>query len=169
MFNTPTTAVPTMPIMHPQMARLYEAAAELKGVRGQSAVARLLNMSPQAVKNWEARGVSYEGAIGAQKIIGCNAVWVLENIGNMRLQDQPIVDNPNADRLRELSNDAIELAVMLDKFTTPENRIEAYGRALRAILGPPPGQTDAHPSGETQLAHTTGARSTARTTRKPPA
>ncbi len=69
--------------MHPSMARLYTAARELKGVVGQSAVARLLITSPQAIKNWEQRGVSQKGAIAAQMLIGCNAAWVIEGTGDM--------------------------------------------------------------------------------------
>lgn len=62
-------------------ARLYEAADEFRDVRGQSAVARLLNVSPQVMKNWEARGVSEGGALLAQKIIGCDANWILYGTG----------------------------------------------------------------------------------------
>lgn len=61
-----------MPQMHYSMARLYEAAKE-KGVIGQSAVARSLNVSPQRVKNWESRGISEQGARLAQSVFGCNA------------------------------------------------------------------------------------------------
>lgn len=67
--------------IQPTTARLYEAADELRDVRGQSAVARLLNVSPQVMKNWEARGVSEGGALLAQKIIGCDANWILNGAG----------------------------------------------------------------------------------------
>lgn len=70
-------------LMHPSMERLYQAARELKDVVGQSAVGRLLNASPQTIKNWESRGVSKTGAITAQEIVGCSATWVLEGTGLM--------------------------------------------------------------------------------------
>lgn len=69
--------------MHEQMERLYEAARALKGVDGQSAVARLLNQSPQTVKNWESRGVSKAGMILAQEVIGCSATWIKTGEGDM--------------------------------------------------------------------------------------
>ncbi len=69
--------------LHPSAERLYKAAEALKGVRGQSAVARLLIASPQTLKNWESRGVSRQGAITAQERIGCSAVWLLDGTGEM--------------------------------------------------------------------------------------
>jgi hypothetical protein len=69
--------------MHEQMARLYEAAEKIMGVTGQSAVARLLNVSPQNMNRWEARGVSAEGMIDAQELIGCSPLWVRSGIGPM--------------------------------------------------------------------------------------
>jgi hypothetical protein len=73
-----------MTTLHPSVQRLYQAAKDLRDVSGQSAVARLLGATPQVVKNWEARGISNEGALLAQKIIGCNANWLLEGIAQMR-------------------------------------------------------------------------------------
>lgn len=70
--------------IHPSMARLYQAAILLKRVRGQSAVARLMNTSPQVIKNWEARGVSKQGAIAAQESVGCNATWLVDGTGEMQ-------------------------------------------------------------------------------------
>ena len=69
--------------MHPSAERLYKAAKELKGAEGQSAIARLLNESPQNVNNWESRGVSRPGAIKAQAALGCDANWVLTGGGQM--------------------------------------------------------------------------------------
>ncbi|BEP93250.1 hypothetical protein GmRootA79_16340 [Acidovorax sp. A79] len=75
MFSARTIA--GMAEIHPTTERLYSAARELRDVIGQSAVARLLDISPQVMKNWEARGVSEGGALKAQKYIGCDANWVL--------------------------------------------------------------------------------------------
>lgn len=62
--------------MHESMVRLYKIALD-KGIRGQSAVARELNESPQTVKNWESRGISVTGALKAQGLFGCDANWIL--------------------------------------------------------------------------------------------
>lgn len=64
--------------LHATTERLYQAARELRGVSGQSAVARVLEVTPQVMKNWEKRGLSEGGALAAQKHIGCNANWLLE-------------------------------------------------------------------------------------------
>lgn len=75
-------AMESSPI-HPSTVRLYHAALALRDVSGQSAVARLLNVSPQTVKNWEARGISKVGAIAAQNVIGCSASWLVLGKGEM--------------------------------------------------------------------------------------
>lgn len=69
--------------MHKQMKRLYEAARELKGITGQSELARALNASPQTVKNWESRGVSRQGMLDAQRAMGCSALWIETGTGSM--------------------------------------------------------------------------------------
>ena len=68
------------------MQRLYDAAEKLKRVTGQSAVAALLNESPQTLNNWELRGISQRGAIVAQKKIGCSATWIKNGDGEMHQQ-----------------------------------------------------------------------------------
>lgn len=73
----------TVGAMHETMKRLYAAAELLKQVTGQSAVARLLNASPQTVKNWEARGVSKQGMLDAEQLIGCRPSWVRTGDGEM--------------------------------------------------------------------------------------
>lgn len=74
--------------------RLYEAAEKLKDIQGQSALARLLNTSPQTVKNWETRGVSKKGLIDASKIIGCSVIWLETGKGEMTTgNSRPIESN----------------------------------------------------------------------------
>ena len=77
-------------IMHIHMERLYQAAKELRQADGQSAVARLLNVSPQRINNWEARGISSEGLLEAQKTIGCNAIWVRDGVGEMGVETKQV-------------------------------------------------------------------------------
>ena len=69
--------------MHPVTERLYQAAQAIRGISGQSAVARALNESPQTVKNWETRGVSKAGALKAEELIGVRAAWLLTGEGQM--------------------------------------------------------------------------------------
>jgi phage repressor protein C with HTH and peptisase S24 domain len=69
--------------MHKQMTRLYEAAEKLQNLTGQSNLARVLNTSPQTVKNWEARGISKQGLLTAQRVIGCDATWLETGLGLM--------------------------------------------------------------------------------------
>lgn len=70
--------------MHATMIRLYKAAEELKGVTGQTNVAILLGESPQALNNWESRGMSKRAMITAQQRIGCSAVWLETETGQMK-------------------------------------------------------------------------------------
>jgi SOS-response transcriptional repressor LexA len=75
--------------MHPQMERLYLAARELRKVQGQSELARTLNTSPQTIHNWESRGVSKQGMLLAQRIVGCSASWLETGKGPMSLSGSP--------------------------------------------------------------------------------
>lgn len=72
--------------MHATTERLYQAALEIHNQSGQSAVARLLNESPQTVKNWESRGVSKQGAIKIEQQLGIRASWLLTGQGPMHAQ-----------------------------------------------------------------------------------
>lgn len=89
--------------MHPATERLYQAAKTLSDVTGQSAVARVLNESPQTVKNWESRGVSRAGALKAEEILGVRAAWLLTGEGSMSrdgvVSSLP-VHSPNSDEIR---------------------------------------------------------------------
>jgi hypothetical protein len=67
--------------IHESAARLYEAAKQV-GITGKSAVARALGESPQAVNNWEERGVSVVGALNAQARFGCDANWIRDGSGS---------------------------------------------------------------------------------------
>lgn len=69
--------------MHPQMERLFTAALDLRGADNPSAVARLLEESPQTVHNWERRGISAAGLLKAQKRVGCRAEWLATGQGQM--------------------------------------------------------------------------------------
>lgn len=82
-FNNGLFSCPKIEGMHETAKRLYQAAKSLRNTEGQSAVARLLNASPQTLKNWEARGVSNPGMLTAQRLIGCSATWLETGCGDM--------------------------------------------------------------------------------------
>lgn len=69
--------------MHAQMTRLYQAAKDLRGIEGQTEVAKLLNALPQTLNNWESRGISDQGLLKAQEAIGCDAIWLRDGSGDM--------------------------------------------------------------------------------------
>lgn len=69
--------------VHETASRLLAAAKALSGTEGPSDVARLLGVSPQRITNWMTRGVSKEGALDVQRIIGCSATWLLTGKGEM--------------------------------------------------------------------------------------
>ncbi len=78
-----------MPEIHPTMARLYRAAAA-RGLARPSDVAAELNTSQQRLKNWDARGISADGAIEVQAAMGINAVWVMRGEGAPDLSSHPM-------------------------------------------------------------------------------
>jgi len=83
MFNNNEFKCAILLPMNVQMTRLYSAAKTLKGIEGQSAVAKLLNVSPQTVNNWEERGISNDGLLKAQESVGCDAIWLRDGTGQM--------------------------------------------------------------------------------------
>ncbi len=89
-FNNAPFNAATINSMHETMKRLYEAAKELKGITGQSELARAMNASPQTVKNWESRGVSKQGILDAEKEIGCSAIWLETGNGGMLAAAEPL-------------------------------------------------------------------------------
>lgn len=71
-------------MMAPSCSRLYLAVKQLQGVEGQTAVGRILGASPQTMRNWEIRGVSECGALNAQRILKCDAIWILDGVGGLK-------------------------------------------------------------------------------------
>lgn len=72
--------------MHPSAERLFSAVLRLRQAQGVAAIAREVQQSAQAVKNWESRGVSAEGALLAQELLGVSAVWILHGRGPQMVQ-----------------------------------------------------------------------------------
>lgn len=65
--------------MHPSYRRLMDAAASLRGVYGEAALTEALHSNDQQkINNWQRRGVSKDGAIDAERYIGCPAIYILE-------------------------------------------------------------------------------------------
>lgn len=74
--------------MHETMSRLAKASFDLKGAQGPAQIARLLGESEQTLTNWAKRGVSVPGAVKAELMIGCPAIWVLYGKGEPVLTDK---------------------------------------------------------------------------------
>ncbi|WP_291928628.1 LexA family transcriptional regulator [Limnohabitans sp.] len=79
--------------MNQQMKRLYEAASEARGIRGQSDLARALNTSPQTINNWETRGISKQGLLSIQNVLGISASWVQSGHGQKFVLDKSNVSH----------------------------------------------------------------------------
>lgn len=84
---------PTMHFMKDSMKRLYLAAKHKAGDESQADVARRMNKSAQQVHNWEARGVSQEGAIEAERVYGVSPRWLIDGIGSMFNDGSPVEIN----------------------------------------------------------------------------
>lgn len=80
-YNNILFTPPRIGDMNQEMKRLYEAASEARGIRGQSDLARVLNTSPQTINNWEARGISKQGLLSIQSVLGISASWVQKGQG----------------------------------------------------------------------------------------
>lgn len=66
---------------HPSYLRLAEAATLLQGIRGEAALAGALKSSDQQkINNWQRRGVSKDGALDAERYLGCPATWILDGV-----------------------------------------------------------------------------------------
>lgn len=80
-FNNKAFSGRTIQPMHETMSRLTKASFDLKGAQGPAQIARLLGESEQTLTNWAKRGVSVPGAVKAELMIGCPAIWVLYGKG----------------------------------------------------------------------------------------
>lgn len=81
--------------IHPAMQRLYMAAVELELIKPeqrQSALAALLNITPQMVNNWESRGPSKSGLLDLQNKTGISATYV--DLGKGPISIEPGASKP---------------------------------------------------------------------------
>jgi hypothetical protein len=120
-----------MAAMHESMVRLYEAAAQIRNVVGQSALASLLSESPQTVNNWEARGISATGALKAQATLGCDATWLMTGRGAM-LQSWPF---PLVDRGRYASLSEAQRGFVQARMLQAIEEAEANARTKQVMRG----------------------------------
>lgn len=98
--------------MHEQMTRLYQAARELRGIDEKGKLAALLNVSHQNLNAWEKRGISDEGLLNAQAVLGCDAIWLRDNVG--RMIDRRTSAAPMSLALMKRQNDEIEIPQYAD-------------------------------------------------------
>jgi SOS-response transcriptional repressor LexA len=69
--------------MNEKTQRLYDACKYLKGIEGQSNIARLFGVSSQVVKNWQDRGIAPSAMVQAELVVGCLAYWLETGKGSM--------------------------------------------------------------------------------------
>ncbi len=113
-------------------------------------VRQYLGVTPGRFTNWKSRGISQEGALLAQKKLGCSANWVLSGVGNQAatlddLLSQPTEDSPSiAEAIHALAS-ALEgagemqrhtAADLLAGFATKPETAEFVAKALAAVLEP---------------------------------
>jgi phage repressor protein C with HTH and peptisase S24 domain len=89
--------------MHESASRLLEyARARTKGSRseitGFADLQEILETSSATMTNWKSRGVSKEGALKAEKKLGCSASWVLTGEGDDQATKKS-VENSDGDLL----------------------------------------------------------------------
>ena len=77
--------------IHPSYKRLADAASQF-GVDGEATItAKLKYKDQQKVNNWQRRGVSKDGALDAERYLGCPATWILD--GSTLIESIPTVRN----------------------------------------------------------------------------
>lgn len=100
--------------MHETTARLYEAVEKIRGGEAKpTTLARILNVSPQTMSNWESRGLSLDGMIDAQKHIGCSAVWLRSGEGPMVFSEPVSRPSELSDAMKRNCETARELEMLI--------------------------------------------------------
>lgn len=92
--------------MHESVSRLLDYARQKSSEFAKSGndFARLqvlLQVSSATLTNWKSRGISKEGAIRAERELGCSANWILTGEGDMDAQAK-VVDTPEFVEVRRI-------------------------------------------------------------------
>lgn len=79
-----------MKSMSDSARRLYEFAQKARpDIASQADLARTLNTSSMLIHNWEKRGVSKDGALLAEELFGCSAIWILKGFDPVKNRAWP--------------------------------------------------------------------------------
>ncbi len=99
MFNTRCLITDIVCAMHESMIRVYKLA-ESKGITSQAALARILNVSSQRIKNWETRGISKEGAMIAAEIFNSDVNFIYSGIGEekRKIEDEKTINDYSSNK-----------------------------------------------------------------------
>lgn len=118
--------------VHIQMQRLYIATKELKGIKGQAGLALHLGAVSQTVNNWEARGISKDGMIKAQRLIGCSALWLETGEGAMVFGELPesAKENPEAVKVTSAKHEDQDIQAVIELMETLDVRGRIFARGL---------------------------------------
>ncbi|VXC76835.1 Helix-turn-helix domain-containing protein [Enterobacterales bacterium 8AC] len=104
---------------HPQIKRLNELL-ELKGI-SKAEMARMIDVSPQTVNNWFARGaISKSSALKLSETLGVSVAWIL---------------GENVEENSGLAPDEIELLNLYRQLPGPEQRnmLAVFGARLKEL------------------------------------
>jgi hypothetical protein len=99
----------TVSCMHASMSRLLNFARDsTKNASAQNRlhtwpdIERRLGITSAVVSNWKMRGISKPGAFDAQRILGCNAWWLLDGEGAQFVSDPDPTIQAILDAARQL-------------------------------------------------------------------
>ncbi len=130
--------VPGKPV-HQQMQRLY-LAAKKSGIVDQAGMATAFKTTSGKINNWEARGISKQGMIQAEKMFGCSSFWLATGEGPMyrdiKDQEPPLAVSDASDQTIELSKDDYTEIVNqddTDESSTPAKGI-IYSKSIQAVI-----------------------------------
>jgi hypothetical protein len=96
-----------------------------------------MKVSSAVLTNWKERGVAAPGALKAERLFGCSAIWVLEGTGSQWLASRfdkgdPEVQMDESDQLRH----ALALIVNATKSATKHRRPDIAESLAKLVLQP---------------------------------
>ena len=107
---------------HPSYKRLAEDAAKFGIYSEADLAAALKSTDQQKVNNWQRRGVSKDGALDAERHLGCSATWILD--GQL----------PENFRMRISATDPVVRHVILEMCALANNLDDDSVRTINSLI-----------------------------------